>query len=312
MIRAIYVETSSRCNLACAYCYRTGRTYASRDRLLPEALFDKFLADAAAGREALFGPTRPDLFLHGYGEPTLHPGLADFVGRAAGSGLFGAIRFVSNFQAVEPAAYEAYFRAGLSGLYVSLDTLRPGDLERTRRGTRLPRLLGAIEAVARDHAEALCVISVLTPDTRDALAAVGQWLRARRIPVWNVQLVNTRQGRFGLDAAEVARIKAETLAAFPELRINFEEQSLLRCNQPHDTLVLNAAGHLTPCCSMTNHEVVHFGRLDQADLASLWHGPAYAAFRDTFDRARPPACATCPYYPVRPAPSGQASPGAPR
>lgn len=296
MIRSIYVETSSRCNLACVYCYHTGQRYASRDKLLPVDMLAKLLTDALASREALFGAQKPDIFLHAYGEPTLHPQLADCVRLAADSGLFGAIRFVSNLQAVEPAAYEAYFEAGLTGLYVSLDTLRPEDLEQTRRGTNLEKLLAGLDVLARKHADALCVISVLSPTNKDMLPAVGAFLDERRIPVWNIQLLNTRQGRFGLDADAVADIKAALLTRFPGMRINFEEASLLHCRQPFNTLVVNAAGYLTPCCSLTNHEVVHFGNIAEADLATLWNGPAYAAFRETFARKAPPACAGCPYY----------------
>lgn len=296
MIQAIYVETSSRCNLHCCYCYRSSRDYASKDRLMPLALFEKLVADLAAERQRLLGDSRPDIFLHGYGEPTLNPQLDRMVDVAAQSGLFHDIRFVSNLQARPPQAYHKYFQAGLTGLYVSLDSLKQEHVARTRRGTDVARLLDALATLAADYADRIWLISVLTPTNKDELPAVGEFLRRHGIATWNIQLLNTRKGRFGLDKDEVSRIKAGLVAAFPELTINFEEESLLACRQPFTTLTVNAAGYLTPCCSLTDHEVVHFGNLAEAGLGALYEGGAFSAFRELFDRKCPPACAGCPYY----------------
>jgi radical SAM protein with 4Fe4S-binding SPASM domain len=312
MIETLYVETSSRCNLACAYCYRTGREYASKNRDMPPALLQKLVADCCGQRERLFGALKPDIFLHSYGEPTLHPELAAMIRCAAQAGLFGNIRFVSNLQAVPPDTYRHYFDAGLTGLYVSLDTLNAEHLGQTRRGTDLPRLLDALAKLSEDHADRLCVISVLTPTTRHALPDVGALLSRHGIGVWNVQLLNTRNGRFGLDADTVSGIKEDLLGRFPALTIRFEEESLLSCRQPFTTLAVNAMGYLTPCCSLTNHEVIAFGNVGEAPLADLCHGEPYTAFRRHFREKRPPACAGCPYYgtPAGAPESRKATPGA--
>jgi len=295
MIRSVYVESSSRCNLSCAYCYRTARSYESKNRDLPPALFDALLAGLAAMRTEL--PEQgADLFLHSFGEPTLNPALTGMIAKAAGSGLFGAIRFVSNLLATPPASYGGYFDAGLTGLYISLDTLAPGVIAATRRGTDLPLLLARLEELARAHAPRLSVITVLTPSNKGELPLLADFLRGLRIPVWNIQLLNTHQGGFGLEAGEVSRLKAGLAAHTEGMTVNFEEQSLLHCSQPFDTLAMNAMGYLVPCCSMTNHEVLHFGNIGQTPLAEIYNGEAYAGFRAGFRDNRPFACADCPYY----------------
>ena len=296
MIESIYIESSSKCNLACTYCYRTNHEYASKNCNMPLSLFIKIMDDCERGRERLFGQGRPNLFLHSYGEPTLNPDLGAMVGEAARRGLFGGIRLVSNLLACPPEAYDFLFANGLDGLYVSLDTLVPEHIAATRRGTDLPRLLAALEAVAARHADKLCVITVLTPTNKAALLPLADHLKALAIPIWNIQLLNTRRGCFGLSADEVSRIKADVLARCPGMIVNFEEESLMQCRQPFTTLAINAMGRLTPCCSMTNHEIIHFGNVAEADLAALCHGAAYASFRELFAKVRPPACAGCPYY----------------
>lgn len=296
MIQAVYVESSSRCNLSCAYCFRTGRNYPAKNRDLEPELFAKLVGDLGQARAELLGQGRPDLFLHSFGEPTLNPALEDMVRLAARSGLFGGIRFVSNLLAVSPARYHGYFQAGLTGLYVSLDTLRPEAIAATRRGTDLPLLLARLEELAAAHAPRLCVISVLTHENKAELPRLAELLLRLAIPTWNIQLLNTHAGGFGLEAAEVAGLKADLLARCPGMTVNFEEQTLLSCAQPFTTLAVNALGYLVPCCSMTDHEVTHFGNIAERPLGELYFGEPYAAFRQGFRKERPKACENCPYY----------------
>jgi len=299
MIEALYVETSSLCNLSCVYCYRTGRDYSSKNRNMPLGLFKKIVADCVREREALFSGRKPDIFLHSYGEPTLNPHLEEMVATACGAQIFAQIRFVSNLLALAPERYRAFFDAGLTGLYFSLDSLDPGHVSATRRGTDLERLLESVTALAGDYADKLCPISVLTTVNKDELPRVGAFLHGLGMRTWNIQLLNTRKGRFGLDRDVVSRLKDELLRRFSGMTINFEEESIMACRQPFTTLEINAMGYLTPCCSMTNHDVTHFGNVAEASLAELCFGEAYAAFREEFRTRQPKACANCPYYLAR-------------
>jgi len=67
IFKKIYLEITSRCNLACDFCIRTQRPAASMDR----ALFQQTLRQ-------IKGYTR-HIRLHVLGEPLLHPAIGDFL-----------------------------------------------------------------------------------------------------------------------------------------------------------------------------------------------------------------------------------------
>lgn len=289
-LEAVYLETSSRCNLACSYCYRTLHDYPGKGKLMDFGVFERVLESLKAN------DSRPSLFLHGFGEPTLHPRIGDMVALAKQSGLFGQVGFVSNLCAVDQKAYREYFRRGLERLFFSLDTLRPELLADTRRGMDLPRALGVLRGLAPDFKGRITPITVLSQANLDQIEELGALFSELGIEEWNVQLHHTHKGGFGVSAQEASEAKAKAAALFPRLTLHFEEPGLFRCRQPFNTLVVNASGHVTPCCSLTNHQVIDFGDAATTDVLACRESQGFRDFRAEFARKRPSACGQCPYY----------------
>ncbi|SLM30961.1 hypothetical protein MTBBW1_2560002 [Desulfamplus magnetovallimortis] len=318
-ISTIYVETSSKCNLSCSYCYRTSHDYESKNHNMPIVLFNKLISDFKINKKTLFRDSSPDIFLHGYGEPTLNPNLDKMVKTASDAKIFNHIRFVSNLQALPLKKYHRFFNMGLTGLYISLDCVTPDtkiDYNQTdygqinydqiminnakkniRTGTNLNKLMANISKLSESFADKLYIISVLTPDNFEEISRIGDFLQKNNILVWNIQLLNNRREKFSLNPMSVSKLKAKIQKKFSNMQINFEEESLLKCNQPFTTLMINSLGYFTPCCSMTNHEIIHFGNAGQKSAQSICFGEKYESFRQEFKKQRPRACEKCPYYP---------------
>lgn len=289
-LRTVYVEISSRCNLSCTYCYRSMNEYSSKNRLMDMDLYTHILEGIRALGD------RPRLFMHAFGEPTLHPLLNEMVAMAKNSEAVSHIAFVSNMMVRDAEAYRSFFTSGLDTLYFSLDTLHEKQLKRTRRGTDISRILSVVTELARDHADKMHPITVFSCANLDNMHELGSLFSSLGIRNWNVQLHFTHDGGFGVGIEETTRVKADMVGAFPNMRINFEEAHHFHCTQPFDTLVANALGKVTPCCQSTNHDLICLGDLTHEDVRACLTSEAFIAFRREFAQHRPPFCADCPFY----------------
>ncbi|MCP4221052.1 MAG: radical SAM protein [bacterium] len=291
-VKNVYVETSSKCNLGCVYCYRTRFNYSSKNINMSLKDFKKIIDGLSRCRDY------PVLFLHAFGEPTLNPDLTAMIAYAHGASTFGGIRFVSNLQALPVKNYEAFFAKGLTDLYISLDSLDPTVLACTRKGSEPAAMLERLELLAEPFGDRITVITVLTRENRKEMSTIYHLIRSLGLRKWNIQLGHYHDGKFQLDEKEVAGV-AETLETVNKNRdvvISLENEFKFHCRQPYDTIVFNAAGYMTPCCSITDHEKIHFGNIVNGDVQQMFYSPEFKAFREFFGKEKPEVCKECPYY----------------
>lgn len=132
--RYVYaIDIVGGCNLRCPTC-PVGQGAELAKGLMELALFERVLAKAAAEQ----APHRPDIWLFNWGEPLLHPQVADFVRAVRSAGLTSLIS--TNLHHGE--RIDALMQANPDRLKVSLSSLDPsiyaqtharGDIERVRR-----------------------------------------------------------------------------------------------------------------------------------------------------------------------------------
>lgn len=294
--KIVYIETSSRCNLSCTYCYRQDYSYDSKNKDMDFDLFKKIIDEFSPGKSGLFSREKVTLFLHGYGEPTLNPMLAEMVAYAKRSGKFNLINFVSNLLAVDKNKYDEYFKAGLSKLHFSLDSLKEEHVTSTRVGTNFEKMIDSLKYLAGKYGDKLVMITVLSQDNKDDIAELSDFLVDVGIKNWTMQLLNRRDGTFDLADDEVDSLHKELVEKGSGLIPVFEKKELLKCTQPFDNLVINAMGYLTPCCSMTDSDRINFGNVSDENIYELYESDEFKRFREKFSRERPDVCKDCPYY----------------
>ena len=117
IIRKLYIEPTSRCNLNCAMCFRHTWVGESTGDL-PYEVFARVLADPCLDGCAtvLFG---------GMGEPMVHPRLLDMVAAAKGRGC--RVELLSNGTLLTQQMSQALMDAGLDELWLSIDGLDEGE-----------------------------------------------------------------------------------------------------------------------------------------------------------------------------------------
>lgn len=296
-IHTIYIETVTKCNLSCTYCHRTLNEFASKNKKIKPDLFYKVIDGIDLSQSIYIRGQKPQLFLHGYGEPTLHKELENMIAYAAKSNKFSGIRFVSNFLAVPKEKYDSYFAAGLTDLYISLDTLDSGKIEATRKGTDVKMLMEAMSHVATKWASNLRVITVLSQINKSEIFDIQDWVQSQGIKIWNIQLMNDFSSSFPISPEEIDFIAKTLKSRKPDwMTVNVEGLPYPKCNQPNDTLFVNVVGELTACCTFTDHNMFKFGSVGAAPIKDVFLGPNFEEFRKEFNAGKADVCLSCPYY----------------
>ena len=133
-IRKLYVEVSSRCNLACRMCFRhswVGECFGD----LEPAVFARLMDDPAlSGTETVF--------FGGMGEPLVHPALAEMAALAAARGK--KVELVTNGTLLDGEKTRALLDAGVSRVWVSVDELYE-NYGRIQIGSDFGVVLGNLE-----------------------------------------------------------------------------------------------------------------------------------------------------------------------
>lgn len=309
------IELTTRCPLDCRMCIRRGREWRNADLGL-----DDFARLAPLLREV------ETVVLQGWGEPLLHPHLAEVVRlakRAGGSPEAApSVGFVTSGQGLDRARAAALVEAGLDFIGFSVAGATPAVHGAIRVRSELDEVVEAARQVAavkrergrahpRVHAVYLMMKENLhqLPDLPELAGRMG----AEEIVLTNLVDVSDPwqdgQRVFGRGGEEACReVLAETERRARDAGLAMRRPSLSPrvtpvCEEdPLRNLFVTADGDLSPCVYLcppvpqefprwfcgTEHQVrrVRFGNLLREPLDAVWANPEYAAFRERFARRR--------------------------
>lgn len=249
---ALNIEISSVCNLACHYCamhttvntqqlpVRTGET--RRFGLMDLNLFQEVIDKCKT-----LTPIQV-LYLHGMGEPLLHPHIDKVIAYARGSKIFRNIVLITNGVLLTPAVLNKLIQAGLDEIRVSYDVFTPESYT---------------ELKGKDHSHAV----------RKNIEECLEFLKKS-----NCSTVFTIECKRWLD--ENCHLSHETdqiidhfkdlIVAVPNARFRIAdefdwnsqaghtENSFRRttpCEQPFYLLLIHQDGVISPCCLDSNQEI---------------------------------------------------------
>jgi len=134
-IRKLYVEASSRCNLACKMCFRHSWIGESFGDLDP-AVFARVMEDPALDETET-------VFFGGMGEPLVHPALTEMAALASARGK--KVELVTNGTLLTREKASGLIEAGVSRIWVSIDELYE-NYGKIQIGSDFDLVLGNLEA----------------------------------------------------------------------------------------------------------------------------------------------------------------------
>jgi len=272
----VLIDPTNACNLGCPLCPTGQRRQARPVGLMSFDLY-RGLIDEVARRSY-------KVVLHNWGEPLLHPRIADMVSYATERGL--ATEMSSNLTTLPDALLSDLVRARLTRLVVSVDGATQESYESYRRGGDLAAVHGNLARLAeakRRFGSRLPTVEVQTLVMRgnehelEALRSQALGLGADRWEAGFV-IVNT------LDPSQVSRW-LPTTAAHSRYDLSTLADRLNRpghrCSWLWRSTVINWDGTVCPCCNFDRREA-ELGDLKTSSLSKVWNGEPYQNARRLF------------------------------
>jgi radical SAM protein with 4Fe4S-binding SPASM domain len=207
-----------RCNLACSHCYIAAGSWHGTGSELGtvqcRAILDGVLEVNSS----------PLLILSG-GEPLIREDLEEIAAHASGAGATVVVG--TNGTGLTPARIESLKRAGVRGVAVSIDSLRPEYHDRFRHGEHaLADTLAAVDRLI-EHELDFVVQTTVTRGNRGEVGALAQWAADRGAVSFNLYfVVPTGRGERieGLSPPENDAVLAELV----ELERRFRGRMMVR------------------------------------------------------------------------------------
>ncbi len=313
-VRKLYIEPTSRCNLACQTCIRHCWEDAEGD--MTAQTFDRLI-------ESLDGlPNLQRVVFTGFGEPLLHTRLLDMIEAIRRHDL--AVTIGANGLLLDAAMSRALVQLGVDRLVVSLDGVRPATYQEIR-GPALADILDNIRGLndaKRELASLTPALGIEFVALRSNIAeladltALASRLGAARVLVSNVlpyteamreEVLYGYEPRQPLDAGGwPVRAGAWVMWGTLELpRMHWGAER--RCRFVQDrALVVGWDGAVTPCYALAHSysyyaidgrrkEVERYvlGNVNERPLAAIWMDEEYTRFRSDVRAFHFPSCPDC-------------------
>ncbi|MBM9538068.1 radical SAM protein [Desulfobulbus alkaliphilus] len=319
----IQVEVTSRCNAACFYCPRTCYRQQWHNRSMSMDTFRRLVP--ALSKTTL-------AYLQGWGEPLLHPDLANMVRLAKQAGCM--VGTTTNGMLLDESSCHRLMDAGLDILAFSLAGTTSAGNDSARAGTRFDVVLEKMEMVRRIKGErqaslpAVHIAYMLLGSGLGDLQGLPRLMADHGVEQAVVSVLDFEAG-IALSREVLA---AETLEKRSDLQVRFDRLKRsaadlgLTIHTPDfasmgcrdrpcseniaQALCIGADGSVAPCvylnlpveqgvCLRQAQQVPYrrltFGNVNELMLPEVWRGETYTRFRDDLGAGRMSTfCRHCP------------------
>lgn len=314
--RALYLETTNRCDSKCQTCIRTFETLEPPADLTLErvqAIVVQF-------------PVLDRVVLHGIGEPLLNPQIFDIV--AYLKTRVASVLFNSDAIALTPARAGRLVESGLDEFRVSMDAATAATYRRLRGVDRfdrvtanVARLIGLQRRLDRTNPRVSLWFTAARANVDELpgfvqLAAdlgVGE-VYVQRLVFNGLGLATEANALHGrLRARELERLaEADALATrhgiamrasgltspLASLQSSDDARPWSGCQRPWTLAYVTANGNVLPCCISPwvarDYARLILGNAFDERFAAIWNGARYQQFRTDFETTAPPdPCRGC-------------------
>jgi radical SAM protein with 4Fe4S-binding SPASM domain len=242
------VELTSQCNLRCTFCVHGQGEVAYR--ALNRPAFDRIL-DEAQDHGLV------SMKFNYINEPLLVPDLPDYLRAAKDHGVLNTY-FATNGVLLNERTRAGLIDARTSKIMISIDAATSETYLRMRRSKHYDRVVANIHALLEDRER----LGITYPLVRVNFLKTAE----------NVDEIETfiRMWDGVADA-----IGFQDQVALPGVADNVlrdaanADESTFRCSFPSKQLVVDAAGHILPCCTFSGREMP-LGHIDEISLADAW------------------------------------------
>ena len=314
----VYIEPTSRCNLACRTCIRN--TWAETPGDMESETFARLLRQLRGFRHlesVMFG---------GFGEPTAHPRILDMIGKVKALGI--RVEMTTNGTLLDDTMLAGLIRNRLDRLWISFDAAEEARFETIRKGARFRAVLESLRRLRsmsgkRHRPIALGLAFVVMKRNIDDLKSIeelAQTVGADKVLVSNVLpyssdmekemlcllTLTTDTFTFAPGKIEMSLprldISSLTREALFHLLQGYENLTLMgnkvyapsqQCRFVQErTTVVRWDGQVSPCMGLLHAHITYLygnerkissyglGDIRRSTLRKIWNSEGYKAFRE--------------------------------
>ena len=333
MLRKLYIEPTTKCNLNCKMCFR-------------HTWFDEPICDLSLEDYRHVLATMPrsveTVFFGGMGEPLFHKDILEMIRLAAQTGA--EVELLTNGTLLTETMIHGILDAGLTRLWISIDDLETEKQEKNAGHNQSGQILDNIRTFnrirqAKHSTTSLGITFVAMKSNVHQLALLPFFLNQYMIDEANVSnisptdegsreemlytnLVNTHTG--GAKGSVLPSIKMpffdigipEVASGITEMMkkryfaLYFNDEPVIRkdayCKFVREGMAfVRSDGNVSPCMPLlhnnytylnsTRRKIYHcsFGNVKQQSLSDIWNSGDYRAFRRKFEEFDFAPCITC-------------------
>jgi len=269
-LSSLNIEVTSYCNLGCKGCYRTLYEYDSKNKNMPLQKFKGYVDKS---------PNFFSLYLHGLGEPTLHPNIQEIVEYSRKSNKFRNIGFTTNALAKNPQIYEKLFSKGLTNLTISVDSLDQKEVNKIRPFTDVQKLMDNIGLLFKKFPKNIkidMVINNININTFEKTLKKLYDLGLREVSFHPYDDLGYSELKL---SSEQYTLFLEKLKKVQLPKMKFHSGGFIPiktyCKFPSIYPSINAAGYLTPCCRIFNEKIFNAGNLNDKTFNEIFFSKKY-------------------------------------
>jgi MoaA/NifB/PqqE/SkfB family radical SAM enzyme len=269
-----FIDPINVCNLHCPLC-PTGRGVLARPR-------GRMAVNDFCGIIDQIAPYAYRVELYNWGEPLLHPEIAEMIEYASRRRI--SVGLSSNLNRLDRATAEGLIEAGLSQLIVSVDGATQSSYAAYRRGGSLDSVLSNLKMLVdarqtlRRTTPFVVARTLIGKHNQDEIQAV------RRL-AYGVGVDSFSTGMLYVDTRDAQQVQdwVPDDPAFRPYRAGTVPENEWACHDLWESMVINWDGGAAPCCWL--HDLQYdFGNVGQETLRQIWNGPHYVSARRAIGR----------------------------
>jgi len=260
-------------------------------------------------------PNIKEVALQGVGEPLLNPYFFDMVKYLKENNI--KVSFNTNGSLLNDKNIKKIFTLGVDELRISYDATTKKSFEAIRQGLKFEKITENIIKTTKYKK------GLRNPITKLTLTIVGMKKNFHEIPkivglaiknsfdkieLLNLYILNKGIATFdnSLLSLEIKNVKNMITLINKKCKINGVEflsplldpydvhLHILNCKWPFEGVNITWDGYVTPCCVISNPEVLNFGNIFETSIHKIWNSPKYKDFRRSFLKKEiPPECKAC-------------------
>ncbi len=294
-LMSVLVEITTFCNMECTYCIRTIKDDKNKwcNKHLSLEEFKKIVDSL---------PIAGEIVTQGVGEPTMHPHLPEIIRIAVASKKFPSVVLTTNAMLRKVDYYQQLFYAGLTKLYISVDSLEHELANRMRAGTSIKRLKEIIVALTGIFPGKIAIRTTVGSENIHTIPALLQGLDALgQLDVFMHPYDDIGNPHGCISPEQSAQFERDIVGLsqpFQNLRVvaNSFVPAPEVCIHPWRIPAITVDGDMVPCCRTMDKNIFTFGNVLENSFEDIWSSEKAKSMRTSFLSESPSFCGGCPRY----------------